>query len=109
MSFFFFVQKDEPTSGVDPRARQFLWNTIKRVVRSKHTVLLTTHSMAECETLCSRVGILVNGELKCIGTPQELKSKFGDGYRLKFRAPLGHQKDIKSFVQKTFPSAVLKV
>lgn len=99
---------DEPTSGVDPRARQFLWSTIKNTVKSKHTVLLTTHSMVECETLCSRVGIMVNGFLKCIGTPQELKSKFGDGYRLKIRVSYEHQMNTKRLVEEKFPGVVLK-
>eukprot|EP00484_Ammonia_sp_Unknown_P001929 CAMPEP_0197024090 /NCGR_PEP_ID=MMETSP1384-20130603/4736_1 /TAXON_ID=29189 /ORGANISM="Ammonia sp." /LENGTH=75 /DNA_ID=CAMNT_0042452427 /DNA_START=10 /DNA_END=233 /DNA_ORIENTATION=+ len=45
-------------------------------------VILTTHSMEECEALCHRVGIMVNGQLSCIGSPQHLKSKFGKGYQL---------------------------
>eukprot|EP01084_Bolivina_argentea_P118609 210407_1 len=45
-------------------------------------VLLTTHSMEECEALCHRLGIMVNGQLRCLGTPQHLKSKFGSGYQL---------------------------
>ena len=65
--------------------------------------------MVECETLCSRVGIMVNGFLKCIGTPQELKSKFGDGYRLKIRVSYEHQMNTKRLVEEKFPGAVLKV
>ena len=65
--------------------------------------------MAECENLCTRIGILVNGELKCIGTPQELKSKFGKGYTLKLRVSLEQKDCTKAFVQETFPTATLKV
>merc|ERR1712130_154135 len=42
----------------------------------------TTHSMEECEALCHRLAIMVKGQLRCLGTPQHLKSKFGKGYQL---------------------------
>ena len=45
-------------------------------------VVLTTHSMEECEALCSRIGILVLGKLKCLGSSQHLKSKFGSGFQI---------------------------
>jgi ABC-type multidrug transport system ATPase subunit len=69
------VLLDEPTAGVDPEARRFLWRVIQDVVGSGQSVLLTTHSMAECEVLCSRVAIMVNGRLMCLGSPQRLKEK----------------------------------
>ena len=50
--------------------------------------VLTTHSMEECEALCSRVGIMVGGRLRCLGTPQHLKSRFGNGYILSPLPPL---------------------
>lgn len=53
--------------------------------------MLTTHSMEEVEALSDTVGILLGGELKCIGTPQHLKLRFGDGYYL--RASIGDQHD----------------
>jgi ABC-type multidrug transport system ATPase subunit len=46
-------------------------------------VLLTTHSMKEADSLCSRIAILIRGRLYCIGTPLELKERFAKGYRLK--------------------------
>lgn len=46
-----------------------------------HTVLLTSHSMEECEALCNRIGIMRGGRLQCVGTVQHLKSRFGAGYR----------------------------
>jgi len=53
---------DEPTSGVDPISRRFLWNTIKQGLRiNESAVVLTTHSMDEAESLCNKIGILVNG------------------------------------------------
>lgn len=64
---------------MDPVARRFMWDVIARISR-KASVILVTHSMQECEALCTRVGIMVGGRLRCLGSPQHLKSKFGKGY-----------------------------
>ena len=50
------VRQDEPTSGMDPGARRFLWNSILEMVRAGQSVVLTSHSMEECEALCSKLG-----------------------------------------------------
>ena len=95
---------------MDPRARRFLWSIIRGVVGAGQSVLLTTHSMAECEALCSRVGIMVNGVFCCLGTPQQLKSSYGEGYRLKVRAGSGGGiEPVKEFVRQNFSNSVLKV
>ncbi|RHZ19316.1 hypothetical protein DYB37_004006 [Aphanomyces astaci] len=72
---------DEPSTGMDPVSRRFMWDVIADIsTRSKEsTILLTTHSMEECEALCSRVGIMVGGRLRCVGSIQHLKNRFGDG------------------------------
>ena len=103
------TMQDEPTSGVDPRARQFLWGIVHRMVRSGQSVLLTTHSMAECEALCSRVGIMVNGSLQCLGSPQQLKSKHGQGYRLKLHGDTACLDRAAEYINTLFPGAVMKV
>ena len=105
----FLSPQDEPTSGVDPRARQFLWHIVHDMVRGGQTVVLTTHSMAECEALCSRVGIMVNGTLRCLGSPQQLKSKYGQGYRLKVRTAPDQHAQTKEYLRQNFPGATLKV
>ncbi|OWZ12574.1 ABC transporter [Phytophthora megakarya] len=77
---------DEPSTGVDPSSRRKMWDVIARVCSTEGDrdggacVVLTTHSMEECEALCSRVGILVSGRLKCLGSVEHLKQKFGRGY-----------------------------
>lgn len=75
---------DEPSTGVDPSSRRKMWDVIAKVCSSDRKdgacVILTTHSMEECEALCSRVGILVSGRLKCLGSVEHLKQKFGRGY-----------------------------
>merc|ERR1711878_97154 len=71
--------------ALDPGARRFLWNTVLEMVRGGQSVVLTSHSMEECEALCSRLGIMVNGQFKCLGSIQHLKNRFGSGYSLKIR------------------------
>jgi len=72
---------DEPSTGMDPVSRRFMWNFISRTMQGR-SVILTTHSMEECEALCQRIAIMVNGQLKCLGSANHLKSKFGQGYQL---------------------------
>jgi len=58
---------DEPTTGMDPGARRFLWDVLLEVVAEGRTIVLTSHSMEECEALCTRLGIMVNGQFECLG------------------------------------------
>ena len=55
---------------MDPVARRFMWRVISDIVtkREKCSLILTTHSMEECEALCGRIGVMVDGELRCVGT-----------------------------------------
>eukprot|EP00039_Didymoeca_costata_P018273 m.332823 g.332823 ORF g.332823 m.332823 type:complete len:1854 (-) comp17014_c0_seq1:237-5798(-) len=71
---------DEPTSGMDPGARRFLWNVLASVTRGGKSIILTSHSMEECEALCTRLTIMKAGRMHCLGTLQQIKSKFGTGY-----------------------------
>ena len=78
---------DQPSTGMDPKARRFMWKVIARVATQKKdaTVVLTTHSMQEAQALSSRLGIMVKGNFQCIGTPQHIKSKYGDGLQLEIK------------------------
>ena len=69
------LAQDEPSSGMDPRARRSLWEAVLKAVRDSQSVLLTSHSMEECQVLCTRLAIMVNGTLKCLGSPQHLKNR----------------------------------
>lgn len=71
--------------GMDPAARRFLWDLIQDLTRSGRAVLLTSHSMEECEVLCSRIAIMVNGRFQCVGPIQHLKNRFGGGYMVTVR------------------------
>ncbi|KAF4751758.1 hypothetical protein FOZ63_022774, partial [Perkinsus olseni] len=76
---------DEPTTGVDPEARRRIWDVIHKIAhdRSKTSaVILTTHSMEEADAVCETMVIQVDGQFRCIGTSQQIKSDYGRGYRL---------------------------
>lgn len=73
---------DEPTSGVDPVSRRFMWQCIKEFQKELKTIVLTSHSMDECEELCNRLAIMTCGQFKCIGFIQKLKEIFGTGFTL---------------------------
>lgn len=73
------VLLDEPTTGMDPKARRHFWNAITEIRNRGKPIILTSHSMEECEALCTRLAIMVNGKFKCLGNIQHLKSKFGAG------------------------------
>uniref|UniRef100_A0A8C4M3M7 ATP binding cassette subfamily A member 12 n=1 Tax=Equus asinus asinus TaxID=83772 RepID=A0A8C4M3M7_EQUAS len=67
---------DEPSSGMDPKSKRHLWKIISEEVQNKCSVILTSHSMEECEALCTRLAIMVNGRFQCIGSLQHIKSSF---------------------------------
>lgn len=67
---------DEPTGGVDPMARRQFWELIYRAADRGITVFVTTHYMDEAE-YCDRVSIMVDGRIKALDTPAELKRQFG--------------------------------
>ena len=67
---------DEPTGGVDPITRRQFWELIYTTAASGTTVFVTTHYMDEAE-YCDRVSIMVDGRIAALGTPAELKSRFG--------------------------------
>ncbi|KAL6100670.1 abca12 [Pungitius sinensis] len=74
---------DEPSSGMDPRTKRHLWKIISEEVKGKCAVVLTSHSMEECEALCSRLAIMVKGQFRCLGSLQHIKNRFGSGFTVK--------------------------
>ena len=75
---------DEPSTGMDPEARRYMWGVFHRLSlkRKKSTIIMTTHSMEEAETLCKRIGIMVDGQFKCLATSDEIKEKYGYGFEI---------------------------
>uniref|UniRef100_A0A8D3CZN3 P-type phospholipid transporter n=1 Tax=Scophthalmus maximus TaxID=52904 RepID=A0A8D3CZN3_SCOMX len=101
---------DEPTTGMDPRARRALWNCIHSIIKEGRSVVLTSHSMEECEALCTRMAIMVNGRFRCLGSVQHLKNRFGDGYTIILRVA-GPDPDllpVMKFIESELSGSTLK-
>uniref|UniRef100_A0A672GNR9 ATP-binding cassette, sub-family A (ABC1), member 12 n=1 Tax=Salarias fasciatus TaxID=181472 RepID=A0A672GNR9_SALFA len=101
---------DEPSSGMDPRTKRHLWKIITEEVKGKCAVVLTSHSMEECEALCSRLAIMVKGQFQCLGSLQHIKNRFGSGFTVKmYLAEASCDAEaITGFMQGRFPSTYLK-
>ena len=81
---------DEPTTGLDPRARRNLWDLIRQIHARKVTVVLTTHYMEEAELLCQRLAIMDRGRIVATDTPENLINQIETTYTVKLEtaAPL---------------------
>ncbi|XP_046753811.1 phospholipid-transporting ATPase ABCA7-like [Diprion similis] len=94
------VLLDEPTTGVDPAARRLVWTVLKNCQASGQAIILTSHSMAECEALCNRLVIMVKGRLLCIGASQELKERFGAGFNITIKLDAQRNEDDCTRIKK---------
>jgi ABC-2 type transport system ATP-binding protein len=84
---------DEPTAGLDPQSRAFLWEEIRRLKNEGVTVFLSTHYMDEADKLCDTVAIIDHGVIVAEGTPDELKAEIGaDIITMGFGSPETAQK-----------------
>uniref|UniRef100_A0A668AGT6 P-type phospholipid transporter n=1 Tax=Myripristis murdjan TaxID=586833 RepID=A0A668AGT6_9TELE len=101
---------DEPTTGMDPKARRALWTCIHSVIKEGRSVVLTSHSMEECEALCTRMAIMVNGRFRCLGSVQHLKNRFGDGYTIILRVagPDPDLAPVMKFIESELAGSTLK-
>ncbi|GLE03144.1 hypothetical protein PINS_up012023 [Pythium insidiosum] len=92
---------DEPSTGMDPVSRRFMWNVIANISTQKKesTIILTTHSMEECEALCTRVGIMVGGRLRCLGSVQHLKNRHGDGLMMEIKVEAPSTTEVEERMQ----------
>ncbi|CAK1547174.1 unnamed protein product [Leptosia nina] len=103
---------DEPTTGVDPAAKRQVWRALRNARRANTSFVLTSHSMEECEALCSRLTVMVNGRFQCLGSPQHLKNKFSQGFTLTIKvktaendlnpSPMSNVEIIKRYVMSNF-------
>ena len=103
------VYMDEPSTGLDPASRHRLWEVIAQS-KGKNSILLTTHSMEEADVLCERLGIMGGGNMLCIGTSIDLKSRFGAGYRLSIHVSdksVAASNKVSAVVTGLLPSAKL--
>ena len=101
---------DEPSTGMDPEARRFMWSVIHKMSTKgrKSSVIMTTHSMDEAETLCKRMGIMVNGEFVCLGKANQIKDKYGYGYEADVRIkPMSEKQQEELFNMHNFDKRML--
>lgn len=101
------VLLDEPSTGMDPEGQQQMWQAIRATfTNTERGALLTTHYMAEAEAVCDRVAIMVSGKLRCIGSIQHLKSKFGKEYLLEMKVKTPTQVEpLNMEIMRLFPQA----
>jgi len=97
---------DEPSTGMDPVSRRFMWDVIARLASNQGpnatSIVLTTHSMEECEALCSRMAIMVDGRLRCLGSAQHLKTRYGSGLQLELNLALPSTSQLTDAAQSLF-------
>ena len=107
---------DEPSSGMDPSAKRKVWNLIIESRNAGKSVMLSTHNMDECEALCTRLAVMINGQFHCLGSIQQLKDKFSKGFFLVIKVSQNDDKEIrktwieliKSFVFSSFVNSYLQ-
>jgi ABC-type multidrug transport system ATPase subunit len=108
-----FMTLIKPTTGMDPGSRRYFWNLIRKARKYGVTTILSSHSMEECEALCSELVIMKNGALKCIGTSKYIKNKFGKGYTLMLKCrpqiePTNEIFILEEFVLRNIPNSTIK-
>nr|XP_056704743.1 ABC-type organic anion transporter ABCA8-like [Euleptes europaea] len=98
---------DEPTAGMDPKGKHQVWKVIHALLKGKDQgAILTTHNMEEAEAMCDRVAIMVSGLLRCLGSIQYLKSKFGKNYLLQIKVMGVEQGElVNAEILQIFPHA----
>jgi ABC-2 type transport system ATP-binding protein len=69
---------DEPTIGLDPVAREAVWDYVRSIAQNGTTVLMTTHYLEEADAMCNRIAIMIRGRIAAIDTPLNLKLSVGD-------------------------------
>lgn len=99
-------------AGLDPESKRKIWDVICKLRDAGKCIVLTSHSMEECEALCTRVSIMVNGSFKCLGSIPHIKNKYAQDCSLTIRSNRdATDLDIAAivdFVQQNFKGAVLK-
>ncbi|XP_064476771.1 ATP-binding cassette sub-family A member 2-like isoform X2 [Ornithodoros turicata] len=109
------VVLDEPTTGMDFVSRKKIWTALKNLQAYAHTaVIMSSHSIEECEELCNRIMIMMDGQIQCLGSIPHLKAKFTQGFtmtlktHMEFREDEEYMKKVLKTVHATFPTSKLQ-
>ena len=97
------VLLDEPSAGMDPEARRFMWSVVSKISSNqrKSAVIFTTHAMDEAEALSTKMGIMVKGGIfKCLGSSCHIKEKYGTGFELEIKVKKLTDQDIGRKLQQ---------
>ena len=92
---------DEPTTGLDPQSRRYIWSMIEDLRKEGKTILLTTHYMEEAEKLANRVAIIDGGKILAMGTSEDLITKCG-GEAVMYVRAIDKKKDSKKSEEKEY-------
>ena len=98
------ILMDEPTTGMDPVSRRQVWDLIQRLKKNT-VVIMTTHAMEEAEMLADKLVVLNHGEVRCVGTPLQLKNLLGKGYRVSLVCNKKHIHLVKNLFKTVVPSS----
>jgi ABC-2 type transport system ATP-binding protein len=101
---------DEPTIGLDPAGRKLVWEHIQRLNKEwRTTIFLTTHYMEEAEILCNRIGIIDQGKISVIDSPEALKKKVGVGNITVVLNLSEHQEDGQKYLTALLGEMVVSI
>ena len=92
---------DEPTTGMDPMSRRFVWNHISAIKKGR-VILLTTHAMEEADLLADNVAIMCNGELAAFGSPLDLKTQHGSALQLSIICEKEDVTAVEDYIKRAF-------
>jgi ABC-2 type transport system ATP-binding protein len=90
---------DEPTTGVDPQGRRALWAIVRELRDRGSTVFLTTQDMAEAEDVATRIAVIHDGRIVAMGSPDELKVRFGGSPTVQVRSDAANLARIREVVR----------
>lgn len=106
------IYMDEPTTGMDPSAKRNVWKVITSYRNQGNSLVLTSHSMEECERLCTRLIILLDGRMEAIATSYRLKQKYSKtGHliiQLMRQRPLENLAELKEILQSKLMDLKMK-
>ena len=88
---------DEPTTGLDPQARIWIWNLLRELKGQMNTVVLSTHYMEEAEQICDRIAMIDNGKILAVGKPKDLVKELIGNQVLEFNVT---ENDIQYYISR---------